>query len=79
MLIRILEVLAILAVVLLFFTQILIPWFRGTVFFPLFRREAVKRERELKEQLRNIHQREVEKELEEEVKSHEKSLKRKSK
>ena len=48
----------------LFLTQIFVPLFRGTLLFPIFRREA-----KLSNELEKVRQRAVEKKLEEKIES----------
>jgi hypothetical protein len=54
-------------IVLIFFvTQLIIPLFRGTVFFPMFREES-----DLETKLRKTKQKKLEKNLQDEIKKNE--------
>jgi molybdopterin converting factor small subunit len=62
-----LEALIVIGIWTLFVTQIVVPGWRGTQFFPWFRRDAGRRERELLEQQEEVKQKLVEAKLKAEI------------
>lgn len=58
----VIEAFLFITVLLIVFTQVIIPSFRGTVWFPFFRKEKI-----LQEQIQELRQVKIEKELEKEI------------